>query len=153
MRLPILVWLQSFQVAFLVLHDWIPVPPVNDVEAVRRENSLNAMVLGTVIGSLFPSIGLAFSLFYLKPGWPGWLYVYLSATYGFLFIGELQAWWIPYLVWPQPKRAARYEAMFGKTWAFLRPRNGIRINALHFILHAATLATLLFLLFHFASGT
>jgi hypothetical protein len=103
------------------------------------------MALATVISSLFPSIGLVLGLFYLKSGWPGWLHIYLLAAYGFLFVGELEAWWVPYLVRPQPKRAAQYEAMYGKTWAFLPPRNGIRINTLHFVLHAATLATLLIL--------
>ena len=45
-------------------------------------------------------------------------------------------------VWPQPKKAAAYQTMFDKTWAFLPRRNGIRINGLHFILQAATLAML-----------
>ncbi|HEY1422265.1 MAG TPA: hypothetical protein VGF20_02345 [Candidatus Acidoferrum sp.] len=52
---------------------------------------------------------------------------------------------------PQPKRAADYEAMFGKTSAFLPPRNGIRINTLHFILHIATFATVLMLVSYFVS--
>jgi hypothetical protein len=150
MRLQILLWLQSFQVATLLLHDWIPLGPLNDLRAARREHTLQAMALGTAISSIFPSIGLVLSLIYLKSGWPGWLHIYLLAAYGFLFVGELEAWWIPYLVWRQPKRAARYEVMFGNTCAFLPPRNGIRINTLHFLLHAATLATLLLLSSQFA---
>ena len=31
--------LQLFQVAFLLLHDWIPLGRLNDIAAVRRENS------------------------------------------------------------------------------------------------------------------
>jgi hypothetical protein len=153
MRLHILLWLQIFQVAILLLHDWIPVLPLNDVRAARRRHSLFAMALATLIGSLLPSIGLALSLFYWKTGWPGWLHVYLLVAYGFLFAGELEAWWIPYLVSSQPKRAAEYQAMYGTTYAFLPLRNGIRINALHFFLHAATLATLLVVAVHFVTGT
>jgi hypothetical protein len=149
MRLDILLCLQVFQVAILLLHDWVPLGPLNDVRAAHRGHSLKAMALGTLISSLFPTIGVALSLFHLKSSWPGWLYVYLLAAYGFLFIGELEAWWIPYLVWNQPKKAAEYDAMYGNTWAFLPPRNGIRINALHFLLHAATLAMLI-LAAHFA---
>ena len=149
MPIRILLWLQAFQVAFLLLHDWIPLGPLNDVQAVRRQNTLIAMVLGTFIGALFPTIGLVLTLKYLESSRPAWLYIYLLASYGFLFVGELEAWWVPYLVWPQPKRAARYEAMFGNTNAFLPPRNGMRINTLHFALHAATLATLLTLVSHF----
>jgi excisionase family DNA binding protein len=44
-----------------------------------------------------------------------WLWI----SYGLLFIGELTAWWIPYLFHSQPERAARYQAMFGATHAFL----------------------------------
>jgi hypothetical protein len=149
----ILVGLQSFQVAILLLHDWVPLAPLNDVRAARRGHPLKLIFLATVVSSLLPLIGLVLSLRYLKSGWPSWLYLYLSAAYGFLFAGELEAWWVPYLLWPQPKRAAQYEEMYGNTWAFLPLRNGIRINTLHFALHADTLATLLVLGFHFVLGT
>jgi hypothetical protein len=151
MRQHLLLWLQILQVAILLLHDWIPLGPLNDLAAARRGHSRPAMALGTLTSSLLPSIGLALCVFYLRSGWPHWLQIYLLAAYGFLFTGELEAWWIPYLLKPQPKRAADYEAMYGKTSAFLPPRNGIRINTLHFILHAATFATLLILLSYFAS--
>ena len=153
MQRSFLLWLQIFQVAILLLHDWIPLPPLNDLKAVRQENSLQALALGTLVSSLFQSVGLVFSFLHWKSGWPHWLYIYLLAAYGFLFVGELQAWWIPYLLRPQPKRAARYQAMFANTFAFLPARNGIRINTLHFVLHAATLATLLLLVPHFVVGS
>jgi hypothetical protein len=149
----ILVWLQSFQVAILLMHDWVSLAPLNDVRAARRGHTLTAMFLATIVSSLLPSIGLTLSLWYLKSGWPSWLYIYLLAAYGFLFVGELEAWWIPYLIWPQPKRAAQYEEMYGNTWAILPPRNGIRINALHLTLHAATLATVVVLAFRLMAGT
>lgn len=153
MQQDLLVFLQIFQVAFLLLHDWIPLPPLNDLEAVRREHTRLALALGTLIGSLFPAIGLAFSLVHWRSGWPHWVYIYLLATYGFLFVGELQAWWIPYFLWPQPKGAASYQTMFENTSAFLPVRNGIRINTLHFVLHAATLSTLLVLASWYMTGS
>ena len=57
-------------------------------------------------------------------------------------MGELTAWWIPYLTRPQPARAARYRLMFGRTHAFLPERHGIVPNTLHCLLHLATVATL-----------
>ena len=149
----ILIWLQGFQVAILLLHDWVPLAPLNDVRAARRGHPLKLIFLATVVSSLLPSIGLALSLLYLNSVWPRWLYIYLTAAYGFLFAGELEAWWVPYLLWPQPKRVSQYEEMYGNTWAFLPPHHGIRINTLHLALHAATLATLLVLGFHFVLGT
>jgi hypothetical protein len=150
MHVSVLLGLQSLQVAILLMHDWVPLLRLNDIRAARRGHALPSMLLATAVSSLFPSIGLVLSLFYLHSGWPNWLYLYLSAAYGFLFVGELEAWWIPYLLSHQPKRAAQYEAMYAHTWAFLPPRNGIRINTLHFVLHAATLATLVVVALHFA---
>ena len=141
MRLPILLSLQAFQVTILLLHDWIPLGLLNDIHAMRRGRTVASLALGTALSSIFPVAGFSLSLLYLNPGWPHWLEIYLLAAYGFLFVGELEAWWIPYLFSRQPRRAAEYEAMYGKTWAFLPPRNGIRINTLHVLLHSATFAT------------
>ena len=148
-----LLALQGFQVVVLLLHDWVPVPPLTDVRAARKGHSVQAMILGTALSSVFPVIGLVLTLVSTTSGWPKWLPAYLLATYGLLFAGELQAWWIPYLLRPEPKRAAQYEEMYGKTHAFLPVRNGIRVNTLHFALHAATLATLVTVLSGFIHRT
>ena len=141
-----LLSLQILQVAILVLHDWIPLPPLNNLKTIRARHSLSAIALGTLISSLFPSIGLVLSLLQWKTGWSKGLIVYLLAAYGFLLLGELEAWWIPYLFWPQPKKAVHYDALYAGTSAFLPARNGIRINTLHCLLHAATLTTVLALI-------
>ena len=145
----ILVFLQCVQLGILLLHDWVQLGSWNDLSAVRRQHSQKALALGTMVSSLFPLIGLALSIAYWTISWPRWLYIYLLAAYGFLLVGELEAWWIPFLVWNQPKRASEYHAMYGNTYAFLPARNGIRINALHCVLHAATLATVLILTAYF----
>ncbi len=62
--------------------------------------------------------------------------------YGALFLGELAAWWIPYLRGADPARVQRYQAMFGRTHAFLPKRNGIVPNTAHVILHVWTLIAL-----------
>jgi hypothetical protein len=67
-------------------------------------------------------------------------------SYGLLFIGQIRAWWIPYLFRPEPERAARYQIMFGKTHSFLPSRNGMVPNTAHILLHLATAATLIVLL-------
>ena len=137
--------LQCFHVLFLGLHDWIPLGTLNDVKAVRKANTGYKLVAGTVI-SLTPfAIGLAASAIYFRRAYPAWLFWWLWISYGLLFVGELTAWWIPYLVRPEPERAARHQVMFGATHAFLPERNGIRPNTLHVILHAVTLTTLVVL--------
>jgi hypothetical protein len=140
-----LLALQCFHVLFLALHDWIPLGTLNDVAAVRAANPGRKLLAATLI-SLAPfAIGLAASAIYFGRVYPAWLLWWLWISYAFLFVGELEAWWIPYLFRSQPERAARYQVMFGDTHAFLPARNGIRLNTLRVILHAATLTTLILL--------
>ena len=142
-----LLALQSFHVAFLFLHDWIPLGRLNDVAAVRRANPLRRLVAGTLISSAPFAFGLLFSLRSYGREYPAWLHIWLWVSYALLFLGELRAWWIPYLVRPEPERAERYDAMFGNTHHFLPARNGIIVNTLHVLLHAATVSTLILLAF------
>jgi hypothetical protein len=82
----------------------------------------------TLIQSVPWTIGLCFSLLYSRRPYPDRLHDWLVISYGLLFIGQIRAWWIPYLFRPEPKRAARYQIMFGKTHSFLPPRNGMVPN-------------------------
>jgi hypothetical protein len=142
----ILIALQLFQVLFLWVHDWIRFGPLNDVRAVQSQDTRRRLVTVTLIQSLPWTIGLYFSLLHHRRPYPDWLYSWLVISYGLLFIGQIRAWWIPYLFRPEPERAARYQIMFGKTHSFLPPRNGMVPNTTHILLHLATGATLIVLL-------
>lgn len=140
-----LVVLQALQVAFLLIHDWIPLGRLNDVAAVRREDTRTRLIVVTLMQTLPFAIGLFFSARYLSRYWPGWLDWWLVISYGLLFAGQLRAWWVPYLLSPDPKRAERYARMFGNTHSFLPKRNGMVPNTAHILLHLSTIATLLIL--------
>lgn len=137
--------LQSFIVLFLALHDWIPLGSLSDLKGVRAAYPLAKRLVGTLISLIPFAIGLVDSVIYYGRTYPNWLYWWLWISYGLLFLGELQAWWIPYLLHPDAQRTARYHVMFGATHAFLPERNGMRPNTLHVILHAATFALLIVL--------
>jgi hypothetical protein len=142
----ILVLLQTFHVMFLALHDWIPLGRLNDVAAVRREISPRNLFIATIVQTSFFAVGLFFSVSYFGRTYPTWLNYWLWISYAMLFVGEIEAWWIPYLVRPYPKRAARYQKIFGNTHSFLPRRNEIVPNTAHVLLHLATAATLLVLM-------
>ena len=55
----LLFGLQAFQVLFLWLHDWLPVPPRIDVSAVRREDPLWRLIVVTPLQSFKLAFGLA----------------------------------------------------------------------------------------------
>ena len=137
-----LLLLQIVHVLFLALHDWVPLGKLNDLKAVRTANPGEKLLVGTLISTIPFAFGLAASFFYAHKGFPGWLYTYLWVSYTFLFVGELQAWWIPYIFGSKPERTSRYQVMFGSTHSFLPARHGILPNTLHVILHLATVALL-----------
>ncbi len=99
----------------------------------------------TLIQSVPFTLGLIFSISFLQTHHPVWLWNWLWVSYLLLFVGELRAWWLPYLIRPEPERAARYDKMFGGTHTCLPLHNGIAPNTLHCVLHAATACTLLVL--------
>ena len=138
--------LQLFQVLFLWLHDWIPLGRLNDVAAIRSQDTSLRLIVVTLIQSVPFSIGLLFSVLYFGRPYPHWLFMWLWISYSLIFIGQLRAWWIPYLLHGEPERAARYQVMFGKTHRFLPTRNGLVPNTAHIMLHIATAATLFTLL-------
>ncbi|MFZ0521140.1 MAG: hypothetical protein WAL95_08965 [Candidatus Acidiferrales bacterium] len=138
-----LLALQCFEVLFLLLHDWIPLGPLNDLKGVSTADSFGKRVATTLISAAPFAVGLAASILYFGQHFPDWLFWWLWISYGILFYGILQAWWIPYLFRAEPERSARYKIMFGATHALLPERNGIRVNTLHVIFHAATVALLI----------
>ena len=141
-----LLVLQAFQVAFLWLHDWLPLGRLNDVAAVRQQDSRARLLVVTLVQSIPFTVGLLWSARRYGQPFSQWPLRWLWISYGLLFAGQLRAWWLPYLFRPEPTRAARYQIMFGRTHAFLPPRNGMVPNTAHILLHLATLTTLLFLL-------
>jgi hypothetical protein len=138
--------LQLFQLSFLLVHDWMPLGQLNDVAAIRRNTTPKQKLAGLLVPGIPVLIALILSLKYYGSAYPIWLMWWLRATYGFLFVGELEAWWIPYFFGATAQRVELYQALFGRTRAFLPPRHGIVINTLHVALHASTLLTLVILL-------
>ncbi|HVI05199.1 MAG TPA: hypothetical protein VM711_03790 [Sphingomicrobium sp.] len=142
----LLVTLQAVQVVILWTHDWVPLGRLNDVAAIRRHDSLGRLIWVTLLQSVPFTVLLFYSIQFLQTGYSHSLRTWLWIGYGVLFLGELRAWWIPYLLRAEPDRALRYREMFGGTYSFLPERNGLTPNALHCILHVTTLATVIELL-------
>ena len=146
----VLVGLQAFHVAFLLLHDWVPLGRLNNLKAVRAENPGGRLLRTTLISAAPFAVGLAATAFYFYGrggAFPGWAQWWLWISYALLFAGELRAWWVPYFsgVGSTPEKVQRFRAMFGGTSAFLPERNGIQPNTLHVILHVCTLVLLVVL--------
>ena len=139
----VLIALQVFHLLFLLLHDWVPLGNLNNVSAFQKSTTAPQKVLSLLVPSIPVTIGLGFTLLANTRGPVLSFRVILSAVYGFLLLGELEAWWIPYLFGTSAERVARYRTLFAGTHSFLPSRHGITPNTLHVALHAATMATLI----------
>jgi hypothetical protein len=140
-----LLALQCFVVLFAGLHNWIPLGTLNDVKGARAAFP-GSKLLTTTLTNVIPfSIGLVASAIHFGRAFPDWLFWWLWISYGLACYGSLKAWWIPYLLRPDPELAARYRVMYPATHSFLPERNGIRPNTLHVIFDVVTVALLIVL--------
>jgi hypothetical protein len=139
--------LQACITAFLFLHDWIPLGRLNNLTALSGQDSLARRLITTIISGAPSAVGLVFSLRHWNTAYPGWLNLLLWINYGVLLLGLLRAWWIPYLIQPDPERAVRYQVIFADTHTFLPCRNGMAPNTLHVIFHLSDVALLAVLFF------
>jgi hypothetical protein len=136
---------QFIVVIFIALHDWVPLGRLNNLAGIRAADSISKLVIVTVLSTLPFAIGFAASAYYVSTGLPIWLIWWLWTSYGAVVCGILRTWWVPYLLVEDPVRAARYQARFANTHAFLPERNGIRPDTLHVSFHAVIVVLLILL--------
>ena len=139
----LLIALQVFHLLFLLLHDWVPLGNLNNVAAFQKSTTMPQKVASLLVPSIPVILGLGFTLLAKTRGPNLSFRITFSAVYGFLLLGELEAWWIPYVFGTSAERVARYRTLFAETHSFLPSRHGITPNTLHVALHAATVATLI----------
>jgi len=121
----------------MAFHDWVDIPPFTDLPALRKAHSLKFRMIGSLINGVLILIPLIVTLLYMASPLPLWARLLFAILYGFMTVGTITAWWIPYL-------GGRYllhgnQAAFEEyrnTHSFLPPRGGNVIpNTLHVVLH------------------
>jgi len=137
---------QACVVLFLLAHDWVPLGKFSNFAAKRDADPLAERIFVTLLPAVPAAIGLLYSAKNFAHAYPGWLILLLWITYGSFLLGMLRAWWIPYLLVPDPVRAARYREIFAGTHRFLLERNGMAPDTLHTAFHAVTLVVMVLLL-------
>ncbi len=135
--------LQAVVVIFLLLHDWVSLGRLNNLSAIRSQDTLPHRLFVTLLPVVPTAAGLFYSLRFFGRPYPDGVEMLLRITYGVLVLGLLRAWWIPYLVVPDAVRAARYKIIFAGTHKFLPERNGMAPDTLHTLFHLVTLATVI----------
>ncbi len=129
--------LQCILFLFMALHDWIDIPPLTNLTALRKAHSFKFRLIGSFINAGLVFVPLIITVLYITSSPPLWTRLLFAIIYGFITFGTITAWWIPYFgagYWV-PKNKADFE-VYQDTHSFLPPRgNNVIPNTLHVILH------------------
>jgi hypothetical protein len=127
----------------MLFHDWIPVPPLNDIQALKKYDSQFYRILGSAINGAVVFIPLMLTLIFhneqsiaLAPN------IIIVIFYAILTVGTIFSWWVPYFFGSSQKLKHQF-SKFKKTHHFLPARKDhIVPNTLHVILHLQVWACL-----------
>lgn len=133
--MPLFILLQFVLLVFMVFHDWIPVPPFNNIKALKQVDRNFRRLLGSVINGVTVIIPLLITLAYYQQKLPLSAIIIISLFYLFLTIGTILSWWTPYFFGSSVKHKEQF-TKFKDTHHFL-PERGDNVvpNTLHFVLH------------------
>lgn len=135
--------LQFILFLLMIFHDWISVPPLNDIPALKREDTTFYRLLGSIVNGVLVLIPLTLTLVYVNtPVLPFWAGMSISLFYLLLTIGSTLSWWVPYFFGSSPQHKQAF-AKFKNTHHFLPAiGNNVVPNTLHVILHLCIWACL-----------
>lgn len=147
------IFLQTVLLIFMLFHDWIPIPPLNDVATLKKVDGNFYRLLGSLINGATVLIPLLITLYYHQSSMPLSASVTIFAFYFFLTIGTILSWWVPYFFGSSQKHQEQF-SKFKNTHHFLPARGSNVIpNTLHVILHLQVwlclMISIYFLMNHF----
>jgi len=132
--------LTAIFLVYVLIHDWVPLGPLNDIER-QREQPLSTRIL-VEIGNVLPIVVLlTLSLLFPTGPLPAGAAIYAGLYIVAFAVLAWLSWYRPYLRGSTPAREAAAAHEYGRTIQVLRPRaNRIRPNLMHVILHLLFLA-------------
>jgi hypothetical protein len=135
--------LQCVLLFFMLFHDWISIPPFNDVAALKKADSTYKRLLGSAINGITVLIPLILTLAYFRNG-----DIALGANiailvfYAILTVGTILSWWVPHFFGSSKKHKQQFRK-FKNTHHFLPARkDNVVPNTLHVVLHLQVWACL-----------
>lgn len=137
----------------MLFHDWITIPPFNDIEALKKSDSTFYRLLGSLVNGMFVLIPLIITLrCYQQTPIPLIAMITVLTCYLLLTIGTILSWWVPYY-WGSSQKLKDEFSKFKNTHHFLPARgDNVIPNTLHVILHlqvwACLAISLYFLIIH-----
>ena len=120
----------------MLLHDWVYLPPLTDIRALRQSHSLEVRLITTVINSMTVLVPLGVTIwFFGASAIPLWAVRTIFWCYLVLTCGTIASWWIPYFFGSPASHKEGFSEYQG-THHFLPTRgDNVVPNTLHVILH------------------
>ena len=130
------ILLQSVLLLFMLFHDWIPIPPFNDIAALKKVDSYFYRLFGSLINGVVVFIPMMLTWkFYGSHTIALPDSITIFSFYFLITIGTILSWWIPYFFGSSTQHKQRF-TKFKNTHHFLPERRDHVIpNTLHIILH------------------
>ncbi len=131
----IFISLQIILLFLMTFHDWVHLPPLTDIREMEKHSSW----IGRLLNSIFFFFLIAIPLFltwYYQPIFPFWAVATIANFYGWLTLGTILSWWIPYLFGSYSVAHKEAFAEYKNTHHFLPPIGDHVIpNTFHVLLH------------------
>lgn len=126
--------LQTILLFVISLHDWIHIPPLTDISELKKHSTIKGRFINSTIFFVLIFIPLILTYLY-QPHFPFWVSFSLMNFYGWLSLGTILSWWVPYLFGSSAQHKAHF-AEYKNTHHFLPARgDNVIPNTFHVIMH------------------
>ena len=148
----VFILLQVILLFFMLFHDWIAIPPFNDVAAIKQADGNWGRLFSSFINGIVVIIPLMMTIKYYHQAYiPHPALKTIIVFYLILTIGTILSWWVPYF-WGSSKKHKQHFVKFSNMHRFLSARgDNVIPNTLHIVLHLQVWACLVvaFSLYYF----
>jgi len=127
--------LQIVLLFFMTLHDWVHLPPLTDIRAIEKHSTKKGRIINSTIFFFMIFIPLSLTWYY-QPNFPLWVLISIVNFYGWLSLGTILSWWVPYIFGSSQEHKKAF-AEYKNTHHFLSARgDNVIPNTFHVMLHA-----------------
>lgn len=142
-----------FILLFMIVQDLVPLGALNNVVAIASLESLNEIIVTTLVGVVQVLCILGGILLFIGKKYPLLVKIWLIVHPAFILFGAIMSWWIPYLFGTgTEEKIERFNIMFENTHSFLPVMNGIVPNTLHTLFHLMLLICIMLTIYIFLTG-
>jgi len=135
MLITLFIVFQTILLIIITLHDWVHLPPFTDIRTLEKHSSVRGRIINSAIFFLLVFIPLALTIIY-QPHFSRSVRIALLNFYGWMSLGTIVSWWIPYFFGGYSESYKAHFAEYQNTHHFL-PARGTNIvpNTFHVLMH------------------